>query len=44
MARKLTYEELEQRVKELENDAVEHERMESLIRAQRDLVVSLRNC
>lgn len=41
MARKLTYEELEQRVKELENDALEHERMESLIRAQRDLVVSL---
>ena len=41
MTRKPTYEELEQKVKELEDDAVEHERMESLIRAQRDLVFSL---
>jgi len=41
MAKKLTYEELEQKVKELQKETVERERMERLIIAQRDLVISL---
>ena len=38
---KLTYEELEQRVKKLENEAVGHKWMEMWVKAQRDLLVSL---
>jgi PAS domain S-box-containing protein len=41
MAKKPSYKELEQRLKELETDVFEFKRMESLIKAQRDLVVSL---